>query len=397
MKIPDSVLIVGASAAGLATAESLRRKGFTGTLTLLGEEAHLPYDRPPLSKQVLSGAWEPDRARLRPGADLRALEAEFILGDRATGLDLAAHAVETASGRTLRAGAIVLATGVRPRTIPGTDGLAGVHVLRTLDDALALRDRIKPSVRLVVVGEGVLGSEIAATARKLGAQVTMTGPMTAPMINQLGPMVADLLGELHTSRRVRLCLGTAVAGLTGHETGHVTGVRLNNGAVLPADLVVVAIGGVPNTGWLASSGLELGNGVVCDARCRAATGHVYAVGDVACWYDEELGAHVRLENRTNATEQAAAVAANILGADEPYRPIPYFWSDQYETRIQVHGRVPLRAEAEIVDGDPEADRFVVRYTHGGRPVGVVAWNMPKQARLRRQELVDARMRSGVTA
>jgi len=388
MTIPDSVLIVGASAAGLATAESLRRKGYQGTLTLLGAERHLPYDRPPLSKQVLAGAWEPDRTRLRPSSALAELGAEFILGDRAVGFDASTRAVETASGRTLRGEAVVIATGVRPRTIPGTEALNGVHVLRTLEDALELRDRLKPSTRLVVVGEGVLGSEIAATARELGAQVTMTGPMAAPMIGPLGPMVADLLGELHTGRRVRLCLGTAVAGLVGEHGGQVAGVRLDSGVVLPADLVVVAVGGIPNTDWLASSGLELGNGVICDSRCRAAEG-VYAVGDVARWHDEDLGAHVRLENRTNATEQAAAVAANILGADAPYRPVPYFWSDQFNTKIQVYGRVLPGAEAEIVDGDPEADRFVARYRINGRAVGIVGWNMPKQARMRRQEIVDA--------
>ena len=395
MNIPASVLVVGASAAGLATAESLRRKGYQGTLTLLGAERHLPYDRPPLSKQVLSGAWEPDRARLRPSSALAELGAEFILGDRAVGLDAAARSVETASGRTLRGDAIVIATGVRPRTIPGAETLSGVHVLRTLDDALELRDKLKPSIRLVVVGEGVLGSEIAATARQLGAQVTMTGPMAAPMIGPLGPMAADLLGELHTSRRVRLCLGTAVAGLLGRPGRQVAGVKLDNGVVLPADLVVVAIGGIPNTEWLASSGLELGNGVLCGSRCRAAPG-IYAAGDVARWYDEDLGAHVRLENRTNATEQAAAVAANILGADEPYRPIPYFWSDQFDTKIQVYGRIPVGAEAQIVEGDPEADRFVARYRHDGRVMGVLGWNMPKQARLHRQEIVDAEAAPVVT-
>jgi len=395
MNIPASVLVVGASAAGLATAESLRRKGYQGTLTLLGAERHLPYDRPPLSKQVLSGAWEPGRAQLRPSSALAELGAEFILGDRAVGLDAAARSVETASGRTLRGDAIVIATGVRPRTIPGAEALSGVHVLRTMDDALELRDKLKPSIRLVVVGEGVLGSEIAATARNLGAQVTMTGPMAAPMIGPLGPMVADLLGELHTGRRVRLCLGTAVAGLVSQQGGQVSGVRLDNGVVLPADLVVVAVGGIPNTEWLASSGLELGNGVLCDSRCRAAPG-VYAAGDVARWYDEDLGAHVRLENRTNATEQAAAVAANILGADEPYRPVPYFWSDQFDTKIQVYGRIPVGAEAQIVEGDPEADRFVARYQHGGRVVGVIGWNMPKQARLHRQEIVDAKADPVVT-
>lgn len=387
MNTPASVLVAGASAAGLTTVEALRRKGYQGRVTVLGAEPHLPYDRPPLSKQVLSGSWDPDRAQLRPPAALSSLDAEFIVADPAVGLDVAAQTVHTASGHALQADAIVVATGVRARLLPEQAELAGIHVLRTLDDALALRADLLASSRLVVVGEGVLGAEIAATARTMGLDVTMVGPQPAPMSSQLGPVLASLLGKLHTDRGVRLRLGTQVSGFAERD-GQVTGVSLDTGEVLPADVVVAAIGAVPVTDWLGGSGLRVENGVVCDSRCRAADG-IYAVGDVARWHHEQLDTLLRLENRTNATEQAEVVAANILGEDRPYTPVPYFWTDQFDTKIQVHGVLPAGAEVTIVDGEPENRRFVARYCLDGKVTGVVGWNMPKQARVRRQEVVDA--------
>ncbi|MEU8972124.1 FAD-dependent oxidoreductase [Streptomyces monashensis] len=392
MSAPGSVLVVGASAAGLATAESLRRKGYQGALTVLGDEPHLPYDRPPLSKQVLSGAWRPEQTQLRGRDVLDALDAEFVLGDPAVALDAATRAVTTASGWTRRADAVVLATGIRPRPFPGAEDLRGVHVLRTLEDAVALRGELAAAASVVVVGDGVLGSEIAATARGLGGAVTLVGPQAAPMANQLGRQVAELLGRTHAEHGVRLLLGAAVDGLTEHQ-GRVHGVRLDTGEVLTADVVVVAIGSVPVTDWLEESGLVLDNGVVCDSRCRASAEGIYAVGDVARWHHEGLGAMVRLENRTNATEQAGAVAANILGEDRPYTPIPYFWTDQFNARIQVHGTLAADADVEIVEGSENDRRFVALYRKGGRPTGVLGWNMPKQTRLHRQALVDAADRS----
>ncbi|MFI7667554.1 NAD(P)/FAD-dependent oxidoreductase [Nocardia sp. NPDC049526] len=386
MTAPEQVLVVGASAAGLSTVEALRRKDFQGTITVLGDEPHAPYDRPPLSKQVLSGAWEPDRAALRKQEMLAALDVEFVLGAAATALDPATRTVRTAAGHELRADAVVLATGVRARTLPGQDDLTGVHVLRTLDDALALRADLLIGSRLVVVGEGVLGAEIAATARTLGLDVTMTGPQPAPMALQVGAMVSKLLADLHTERGVRLRLGTGVVGLDSVD-GRVTGVRLGSGEVLPADVVVVAIGAAPATGWLKDSGLQLDNGVVCDSRCRAAEG-IYAVGDLARWHHEHFGGLIRLENRTNATEQAAAVAGVIMGQDQPYVPVPYFWTDQFDVKIQVHGRLSAGADVDIVDGDPATGRFVARYRDADVVTGVLGWNMPKQTRQRRQEIVD---------
>jgi len=348
MNAPDGVLVVGASAAGLATAEALRRKGYLGALTVLGAEPHLPYDRPPLSKQVLAGTCQPDRAQLRRPDVLSALDATFVLGDPAVSLDSVNRTVHTSSGLALTAEAVVVATGLRPRTLPGQDGLAGVHVLRTLDDALALRKNLLSCPRMVVVGDGVLG--------------------------------------------VELRLGTAVTGLSSHED-RVTGVCLETGEVLPADVVVVAFGAAPATEWLADSGLPRDNGIVCDSRCRAADG-IYAVGDVARWHHETLNALLRLENRTNATEQGIAVAGTVLGDDEPYTPVPYFWTDQFDVKIHVHGVLSPDAEVTVVDGDVADNRFVATYRHGGIVTGVLGWNMPKQARLHRQEIGNPALAGG---
>ncbi|MFD7711430.1 NAD(P)/FAD-dependent oxidoreductase [Streptomyces sp. NPDC059785] len=385
MTHPSSVLVVGASAAGLATAESLRRKGYAGRLTLLGAEPHPPYDRPPLSKQVLAGTWRPEQAHLRSPDRLAALDAEFVLGDPAVGLDVATRTVRTASGRHLRADAVVIATGVRPRALPGQRRAAGLHMLRSLDDALALRSDLTAAGHAVVVGDGVLGAEIAATARTLDVPVTLVGPQPTLMASQLGLTVGRLLTDLHRERGVRLRLGTAVAGLT-YGQDRVTGVRLGDGDTLDAAVVVVAIGAVPETDWLAGSGLALGDGVLCDAHGRAADG-IYAVGDVARRPDAESGALLRLENRTNATEHASAVAGTILGELRPYAPVPYFWTDQFDAKIHVHGRPAPDDEVRVVEGDTGARRFVAAYHRQGRVTGVLGWNMPKQVRQQRQALL----------
>ncbi|MFL6022005.1 MAG: NAD(P)/FAD-dependent oxidoreductase [Marmoricola sp.] len=387
------VLVVGASAAGLGVVESLRRGGYAGRITVLGAEVHVPYDRPPLSKQVLSGQWEPEQAHLRPQDLLDALDAEFILGEPATALDVGTRTVSTAT-RTLTADQIVIATGSTARPLPGQPELTGLHTFRTLDDALALRADLLAARRLVVVGEGVLGCEIAATATGLGLEVTMTGPQQLPMGLQLGTFVGGLLGRLHQEAGVRLRLGEGVSGFT-EVGGKVSGVSLVGGDTLPADVVVVAVGARPATDWLADSGLELSDGVVCDEFCRAAPG-IYAVGDVARWSHAGLGRSLRLENRTNAVEQSAAVAEAILGAPVRYAPVPYFWTDQLGAKIQVHGSISAEAQATVVDGDVEDRRFVVRYQVGDDVTAVLGWNMPKQSRLRRQEITTSALTEGAT-
>ncbi|MBN6051681.1 FAD-dependent oxidoreductase, partial [Nonomuraea sp. RK-328] len=243
--------------------------------------------------------------------------------------------------------------------------------------------------------EGVLGAEVAATARGMGLDVTLAGLGRAVLADQLGDRIGGALTRLHAERGVRLRLGTAVRELTG-SGGRVTGVRLATGELLPADAVVVAVGSRPAPGWLAGSGLIVDDGVACDATCRAAPG-VYAVGDVASWHHEGLGRRLRLENRTNGVEQAQVVAANILGDDRPYTPVPYFWTDQYDVKIQAHGLPAAGAEVEVVEGDPEDGRFVALYREGGTVTGVLGWNMAKAARLRRALVAETMAPAGPPA
>ncbi|WP_067812846.1 NAD(P)/FAD-dependent oxidoreductase [Actinomadura kijaniata] len=382
----SDVLIVGASVGGLTVAEALRRGGHTGRLRLVDPDPHPPYDRPPLSKQVLTGLWPPDRVRLRTPEQLEALDAEWVWG-RAERLDAAARTVELDGGRALAYDTLVIATGLVPRRLPGPEP-AGAHTLRSLDEALALRHALPDAGRVAVVGAGVLGCEIAAAARTLGREVTLVDPGPVPMARHLGPELGGRVAALHRRHGVRLRLGTAVTGLVG-ERGRVSGVALADGEVVRADLAVVTIGSVPATAWLENSGLALADGIVCDARCRAAPG-VYAVGDVARWPDPVTGVGIRVESRTNATEQALVVAANILGDERVHAPVPYFWSDQYDTKIQVHGRVGGGDRVRYLEGTAADDRFVaLTESDGGRTTAAIGWNHPRGARTARAHLTAA--------
>ncbi|WP_030825900.1 NAD(P)/FAD-dependent oxidoreductase [Streptomyces hygroscopicus] len=364
------IVVVGASAAGLAAAETLRREGYEGTITLLGEEPHHPYDRPPLSKQILGGQWEADRVALRAPADLDALGLELRLGTAATGLDLAGRTVQLADGARVPYDGLVIATGVRPRRLPG-DGGERAHVLRTLDDALALRDRLGPGRRLVVVGAGFLGAEAAAAARGLGMEVTLLEPAPVPLAPAVGEPVGRMLAEVHHDHGVALRTGVTVTEVADG------GVRLADGTLVEADEVLVSIGSVPNTDWLEGSGLTVGDGLECDEYSAAAPG-VYGAGDVARWHNPLFGTAMRIEHRTNATEQGMAVARNLLRPDErrPFAPVPYFWSDQYDLRIQAHGRLRGHEEIAVVEGALEERKFLAAYRCGDRVAGVLAVGMP---------------------
>lgn len=391
------VVVVGASAAGLTAAEALRRRGFDGTVTLIGDEPHPPYDRPPLSKQVLAGSWQPERAALRDGTALDALDAEFLLGRRAVGLDVDRRRVlldgdghDGHDGHVGHVGhvdydAVVIATGVRPRSLPGAD-LAGVHLLRTLDDALALRTRLLGDPKVVVVGAGFLGCEVAAAARTMGRDVTVVDPAPAPLHRLFGDRIGARAAELHRDHGVVLRLGVGVTRFRS-AAGRVIGLELADGSALDADVVVLAVGAAPATGWLADSGLPLADGVVCDDRCRAAP-HVYAAGDVASWHNPLFGTRMRVEHRMNATEQAMAVAGNLLGDDRPFAPVPYFWTDQYDTKIQAYGIFPAGAPCQITHGDPDEHRFVASYGYQGRVVGVLGWNSPREVRTMRRLITE---------
>jgi NADPH-dependent 2,4-dienoyl-CoA reductase/sulfur reductase-like enzyme len=386
------VVIVGASAAGVATAEALARANFAGEIVLVGAEPEIAHDRPPLSKQVLAGHWSPEQAALLPPARLDALTAQLRLGVRVAGLDTAGRKITLDDGELLDYDELVIATGVRPRELPGGHP-EGVHVLRTMADALALRsDLTRPGAHLLVVGAGFLGLEVAATARKLGVEVTVVEPVPEPLASRLGAETARRLLELHRSHGVEIRTALAVDRFEVDEAGHLSGAKFSDDTTIACSVAVVAIGCVPNTDWLAGSGLELADGVVCDAMCRAADG-VWAVGDVARWQHDGLGRAIRIEHRLNATEQAIAVAANIIGPGAPYEPTPYFWTDQYDVKVQVSGIVDPAADEEVetvLDGKG----FVHTFRLSGRLVGVLGWNAAKAMMPYRREL---RMRSGDAA
>ncbi|WP_206305839.1 NAD(P)/FAD-dependent oxidoreductase [Actinacidiphila soli] len=379
------IVIVGASAAGLTAAETLRRRGWDGRLTLIGEESRPPYDRPPLSKQILTGAWGPERATLRSLPDLARLRADLRLGQRAVALDVPGRRVRLGGGESIGFDALVIATGVAPRRLPDSD-LAGVHVLRSLDDAIALRAALRAGPRVVVVGAGFLGTEVAAAARAMGLDVTVAEPEPVPVRRPFGDRIGALVAALHRDHGTRLRCGVPVRRLRG-AGGRVTGVEFGDGTTLPADIVVLALGARPATVWLEGSGLRLGDGVGCDANCQAAPG-IYAAGDVASWPNAHFGTRMRLEHRMNATEQAMAAAGNLLGDVTPFAPVPYFWTDQYDTRIQAYGIFPPDAEMRIVHGDPSDSHFAAAYGHHGRVVGVLGWNAPRQVRTLRRLVVD---------
>jgi NADPH-dependent 2,4-dienoyl-CoA reductase/sulfur reductase-like enzyme len=380
------VVVVGAAAAGLTTAEALRRAGYDGKLTMIGAEEHLPYDRPPLSKQILAGTWERDKINLRQPDALSTLDAEWLLGSPATGLDVAARQVTLGNGTVVGYDGLVVATGVTPRQLPFGHELSGVHTLRTVDDALALRERLTAGTRLVIVGCGFLGAETAAVAAGLGADVTLVDPLPAPMIRQFGATIGGEIAKLHESHGVQVLTSIGVAGISG-VGGRVTSVALDDGRTLPADVVLVAIGSIPATGWLADSGLSLGNGIDCDEQLQAAPG-IVAAGDVASWPHPQLDERIRLEHRMNATEQGLAAANTLLGKGTPFAPVPYFWTDQYDVKIQAYGTFPADAELAYIDGDPAEGKFTAEYRRGARVYGVLGWNMPKQTRTLRARILD---------
>ncbi|MFI7301178.1 NAD(P)/FAD-dependent oxidoreductase [Streptomyces sp. NPDC050121] len=371
----NRIVVVGASAGGLATAEALRRARYEGAITLVGDEPYAPYDRPPLSKQLLKGDWQPDRLALRPAADLDALGLDLCLGATAIGLDRNSRQVYLADGSRVSYDALVVATGVRPRRLPGSEGVSGVHVLRTVEDALALKERLRPDRRLVIVGGGFIGAEVAATARALGVAVTLLEAGTVPMGQAVGDEAGRFLTRIHLAHGVDVRTGTSVHELRS-SAGRVTGVLLSDGSVLPADDVLVAIGSLPNTEWLDGSGLDMQDGLVCDEYCAAAS-DIYGVGDVARWHNSLFDTPMRIEHRTNAAEQAMAAARNLLTPDQrrPFAPVPYFWSDQYDVKIHAYGHLRGHDEALVLKSET-AQFLLVAYRRGERLAGVLAAGLP---------------------
>jgi NADPH-dependent 2,4-dienoyl-CoA reductase/sulfur reductase-like enzyme len=378
-----TVAVVGASLAGLSAARALREQSYEGRIVVIGDEVHAPYDRPPLSKEFLAGTASLDDISLGTPDD-EDLGLEWRLGTTAVGLDHLSRSVQLSDGSEVRADGVVLATGAHARRLPGSEGLAGVHVLRSLDDAVSLREDLAAAGRLVVIGAGFIGAEVASTARKLGLEVTVVETQPVPLAGPLGADMGAVCGELHADHGTRLLTGTGVAGLVG--TGRVEAVELTDGRRLPADVVVVGIGAMPNIEWLAHSGVALGNGVLTDARGATSTPGVVAVGDCAAAWSAAAERHVRIEHWTNALEQPATAVATLLGAAEAApSPIPYFWSDQYGARIQFAGSRREGDVVRVVEGSCADRSFLVVYERDGVPVAVLGMNQPRLfTRWRRQ-------------
>lgn len=377
----DTVVIVGASVAGLSVAEGLRRAGFERRVVLVGDESHPPYDRPPLSKQYLAGTWGEDHLELRDEKALEALEIDLRLEARAAAVDERRTRVILDNGLELGYDRLVAATGVGAKLPARWRGTDGIFTLRTRDDARRLREALDRARSVVVVGAGFIGSEVAATCSGLGLRTTLVDPLRTPMIRVVGAVIGEMLADVHREHGVDVRCGVGVDCVLNDDRGRIQGVRLEDHSVVAADVVVVGVGSVPNVEWLRDSGVRLGNGVDCDERCRAGNG-IYGAGDVASWLDG-AGRRVRVEHRLHAAEHGQFVAQAIVADDDvdAFAPTPFFWSDQYTARIQSYGVPSPGASIRIVEGAIAEGRLVAAYAHEGRIVGVLGINMPKQARL----------------
>ena len=377
-----SVTIVGASLAGLSTARALRAQSYDGRITIVGDEVHEPYDRPPLSKDFLAGTAGLADITLSTEDDA-GLDLDWRLGIRAARLDPTRRAVVLETGEELVSDDVVLATGARARSLRGS-ALVDVHTLRTLDDAIALRADLLAGGPVVVIGAGFIGAEVASTARALGLDVTVVEALPTPLAGPLGEEMGRHVAALHADHGTKLVTGVGVVGLVGGSRPQA--VRLADGREVPGATVVVGIGATPNVEWLAGSGVTVDGGVRTDARCATNIPGVYAVGDCACSHNPFAGEALRLEHWTNALQQPEVAAAGILGRPATTRPAaPYFWSDQYGVRLQFAGHRRPGDTVEVVDGDPGARSFVAVYRRGDRAVAVLALNQPRLfGRLRRQ-------------
>jgi len=383
----DHIAVVGASLAGLRTAEALRREGFVGRLTMIGAEDEPPYDRPPLSKQFLVDDWDDAKLALsRNGVE--ELDADWKLGQTAASLDASSLILTLANGeRVDEADAVVLATGARARRLPFGQDLEGILELRRLADARLLRKALGFGRRVVVVGAGFIGMEVAASCRQKGLEVVVIDPLPAPLIRGLGAVLGERVATRHREAGVEFHLGVGVEGFEGES--RVTGVRLSNGVRLPADIVVVGVGAAPATEWLEGAGLEIENGICCDATGFTGRDGVYALGDCARWHNSHYSERPRFEHWTSAVEQSSVVARRIVhGAAEEFAPIPYVWTDQFDLRIAIVGEVRDGDEMQVCHGKLDEDRFLALFGRAGRLVAAVGFKRPRQLNACRKLIAD---------
>ncbi len=368
-------VIVGASLSGLKTAEALRQKGYTGSVTIIGAEEHLPYDRPPLSKQFLIGSMAPSDVFFRQRKHFIDLGIDIRLSTHALKIDASMNVLHTTGG-CVEFENLVVATGARARNLPGAGALSGVHTMRTLDDAKAILAALAKRPRVAVVGAGFIGAEVASSARARGLDVTVVEALPHPLERAVGIEVGEICASLHSAGGTELKCGVGVDALVGDRS--VKGIRLVDGTIVEADLVVVGIGVSPNIEWLSGSGLDLSNGVVCDRFMCVGPANIFAVGDVAAWWNPLFTETMRVEHWTNAVEQALVVGSNIVNTNSPseYAGVPYFWSDQYGHRIQFAGRSQAD-EVLLVPGTRETGRLIALYRRDDRLIGALTIDRPK--------------------
>lgn len=372
----DTILIAGGGHAAGQTIVSLRQGGFDGRLVMAGEEPYLPYQRPPLSKKFLAGELEVDRLLLRHGQFYAEHGVDVRLGTRVNRIDRGAQTASLSNGETVAYRALVLATGsqVRRVALPGAD-LPGVHYLRTIDDVAAIREGFRPGARLVVVGAGYIGLEVAAVAVAHGLQVTVVELAERVMARIDAPVVSDFFSRVHRDAGVAIRCGTGVGAFRGD--GRVRSVVTSGGEELPADLVIVGVGVLPTVDLAREAGLPCDNGIVVDEFCRTADPHILAVGDCTNHPNPLLGQRLRLESVHNAQEQAKTAAATILGRPEAYAQVPWFWSDQFDLKLQIVG-LSSGADQTVVRGDPDSRSFAAFFLARGRLAAVYAINSPRE-------------------
>jgi len=375
-------VILGAGVAGHFAADALRQAGFDGQVLLIGAEPVRPYDRPALSKGILQGTKEPQAIIFQPEAFYREREIDLVLGRAAVEIDPAARRVVLDSGKSVSYDRLLIATGaapIRPR-LPGI-GLPGVHVLRSLADAEALRAGLLAAERVLVIGAGFVGSEVAASARTLGRDVTLLDLLPAPMSRALGPELAAVYAELHRAHGVDLRMGRGVVELRGRD--RVEEAVLDDGTLLACDLVVLGVGVRPAVDLAMAAGLDVDDGILVDEHCATNASGVYAAGDVATWWHPTLGRRIRVEHFDNAGEQGAAAGRAMAGQPEPYAPVPSFWTDQYDTTLQYYG-YPVPWDQVVLRGDAAAFSVTAFYLAEGRIVAAAMLNRPKEHRSARR-------------
>jgi len=378
MKLADRIVIAGASLAGVRSIETLRQEGYDGEIVALSAENQMPYDRPPLSKQFLTGKWEEDHFSLRRQG-FEDLNVDWRLGLRATALDPSDKTIALSNGQSLHYGGLFIATGSSARSLPFGAGLAGVHRLRSLEDARALKADLAKAKRLVVIGAGFIGMEVAASARQLGLEVAVVEALPTPLLRGLGETLGKNIGQRFQDYGVSIHCGIGLKSFVGES--HVEGVELADGNRIDADVVLVGIGAGPVCEWLEDSGLQIANGIQCDATGATGLPDVVAAGDVACWLDPRRGEPVRYEHWTSAVEQSPVAARRLLAGEgqvDDLEPIPYVWSDLFDLRLSMMGEPSQGDEMHISHGELEGERFLALMGRDGRLVGAVGLKRPRQ-------------------